>query len=240
MPSRYERPGAEPPWARRPGGRRFGSESYRRGRYERPEREEARKEEEEELDPFEVFRPGGPRKPAPRAERREEPRRPERKKAPAWYEIVAPEEEPEAPPSERTRVTPVGPGRYRYGGWRDVPRRGRVDLARFFPDLEDIWKRVQRHREDPRWRSSPQAGIFEISAPTGDKWEHARKVADFLGIPRGDIEGYSEEQVWRRILGPVLEEISDALNAERPRALPGEFIFGFAPNNAFGLIYAER
>lgn len=245
MPT-HERPssGQEPPWRRR----RFGSGPYWRGPhpperpfarpYERPEVERPRETAPEEpISPFEIFRPGGPRRPERREEpRREEPRREAPRKPTAWYEYVVPEEAAEAPmPPERFRTRPIEPR------WRDIPRgRPRLELARFFPDLESIWRRVQRIREDPRWKASPQAGILEISPASEDRWMHAQNVADFLGIPRSELEKYRREDIWNRLLGPLLEELSAALNAQRPRGLPGEFVFGFGPSNAFGLIYVER
>jgi hypothetical protein len=115
--------------------------------------------------------------------------------------------------------------------------RPRVDPSRWF-DIRKIWDDVRARRRDPRFREA--AGILDIAPATRDMALQIRRIAEFFGMPREEMERLEREATLERSLQSFLDEILASLNATRPADIQGDLGFGVSPEGAFGLFYAER
>ncbi len=165
-----------------------------------------------------------------------EPRRP----VPQFEPVeLAPRREPEPrrepPPPPIPRPEPRG-----------LPSKAWLD--RVF-DLRDLWQRIRAGRKDPgfiREVEATERGGRSAELPLvllADQEEGAEeKVAQFLGIPLGEIENLrrARQDPWRILLNPTLYDIERGLVWAMPDDLPGNLVFGLNDYGEFGLIYQEE
>lgn len=134
---------------------------------------------------------------------------------------------------------------------RERGRRGIVPkqyLERLM-DLGEIQGMVTRGRRDKDFRAEVEASLHGgapaelpllLIAPEEKGAED--KVADFLGIPRTEIEKLERagKSPWRELLGPALYTIERGLDWHLGDKVPGTFHFGVNDQNEFGLFYIEE
>jgi hypothetical protein len=183
---------------------------------------------------FEIWRPT----PAQLAERRRAYQRasladvivPERERAyierarEDWRPESAPASRPAPQPSSRPRQAPIPEVTPAY-----------VDKIL---NLGKVFEHTKEIRRDPKWAGA--AGIGIVSPAGMDSWGKALRTASFFGIPEAELSRVNRDQVWSRLLEPFLRDVAAAINAAKPREIPGAYRFETSPSGAFGLVYAER
>lgn len=115
--------------------------------------------------------------------------------------------------------------------------------------LRDLWRRIRAGRKDPDFIRAVEATerggrLAELPLVLlADREEGAeQKVAEFLGIPLGEIERLEKagQDPWKRLLNPTLYDIERGLVWAMPDDLPGSFAFGLNDYGEFGLLYHEE
>lgn len=194
---------------------------------------------------FEILAPP-PRAPAPppppRARTLTEALVPEEVREPARR---APREEPERESLFASLTEPADP----YEREREL--RGIIprDWLERLLDLGEILRMTQAGREDPLFRQEVQRSLrgrppaelpLILIAPEERGSED--KVADFLGIPRIEIERTEQagRDPWKTLLNPGLYEIERALDWHLGDRVPGSYRFGVNDQGEFGLVYLEE
>lgn len=218
MPSyRRDRPGAPAP-----GGRPSGP----------PPRFRREEQEPEEETPSSFRRPSFLRREGLPSEFASRPVGPAERRE--LWEVLVPESEREDPYFDYDKVFEILP-RLRRGQApppppREAPPRAEptrpargpgqppvVDAGRFF-DLGRIWNAVAALRRDPRFKAGSPVAVVR-TAPQAE-------VDRFFGVGAQDVAAF-------------LDELSYAINAEKPRELPGRFLFQRGHDGFVWLAYVE-
>ena len=104
--------------------------------------------------------------------------------------------------------------------------------------MNAVWAGVRQRKADSRFQKGTPVGVIQISPARPDEASRAADLLRFFRVPKAQTQNISGRELWA-MLHEFMDELSYAMNAVRPKDIPGEVGFQAGRDGSFWLGYVE-